>query len=698
MVWGRRLTPYNPAWYDHACPFCDRDFASIQNPFKSLVRHVNKDHFNFNPDGERARVWMAAAKRGFCPTCRLSYGLRQKHNCLGAMGREFAPLQPVLSQPDLSQSQSQPEVSGEATTCLLPDLLEILSTPIPTVKRIPQQCRALIAKAYTTIMRNCSKEGTPAHDIRAWKLQFLFCKCVLRMQPEIRGGKKKKLRRNENLKTALLERLKRWNEGKVDVLWAEARKLYTVREPKQAEAGSIAANIRRATECAQDARYGKAVAALLSLGTSPVTPETVREMELKHPEALPPHLPPGDVPDAVQFDEGLVRKKVEGFPTGSAAGASATRPQFFKDMISCPNKAVAGAALSALTKLTNHMVAGKAPRELAPFIAGAPLMALVKQGGGLRPIAIGETIRRLVSKCCCEATVEDTKILFGPLQVGVATQGGAEASIHAVRRLAKEFGEDPGKIMLKVDFSNAFNSVDRTEMLAQVHEKLPGLYRWVEYCYSQPAHLFFGSCLLKSMAGVQQGDPLGPLLFSLVLHPLALKIQEQFARLDLCVWYLDDGTIVGPVDEVYQVFKLLQEKGPALGLHLNVSKNELWWPNRASEDPFPAEVERLDNAGVKLLGAPIGTRAFTIEFVKKKLKLWRLCASVSRKWTTLKLSSVCFVVVCRLTRSITCCALAPVTSCVMFSLSSMGTSKVSWPRYCESPLSRAINGARLLCP
>jgi hypothetical protein len=77
-------------------------------------------------------------------------------------------------------------------------------------------------------------------------------------------------------------------------------------------------------------------------------------------------------------------------------------------------------------------------------------MALVKQGGGLRPIAIGETIRRLVSKCCCEATTEDAKVIFGPLQVGVATQGGAEASVHAVRKLAQEFGDDPGKIKVDV--------------------------------------------------------------------------------------------------------------------------------------------------------------------------------------------------------------------------------------------------------
>ena len=186
-------------------------------------------------------------------------------------------------------------------------------------------------------MSRCASEGSVDHSMRAWKLMFLFSKCVLRQQPEVRGGKKKKLKRNESLRIALLERLVRWNEGKVDVLWAEACKLYVGRSEK-ASGSLVAANIRRATECAQDARYGKAVAALLSLGTSAISEDSIKEMRLKHPIATPPKPPHfvGPAPDPIRFDPGLVRKKVEGFPTGSAAGASATRPQFLKDIISCP--------------------------------------------------------------------------------------------------------------------------------------------------------------------------------------------------------------------------------------------------------------------------------------------------------------------------------------------------------------------------
>ena len=47
---------------------------------------------------------------------------------------------------------------------------------------------------------------------------------------------------------------------------------------------------------------------------------------------------------------------------------------------------------------------------------------------------------------------------------------------------------------------------------------------------------------LKSQAGVQQGDPLGPFMFSLVLHKIVTTIHTDEACAGLLnnVWYLDE--------------------------------------------------------------------------------------------------------------------------------------------------------------
>ena len=95
------------------------------------------------------------------------------------------------------------------------------------------------------------------------------------------------------------------------------------------------------------------------------------------------------------------------------------------------------------------------------------------------------------------------------------------------------------------DFRNAFNSVDRSAFLSSVHRSFPGLYAWTEWCYGSPTVLLYNhSDIILSSCGVQQGDPLGPFLFSLVLAPIIEKIQALSP--DLNLWYLDDGVIVGP--------------------------------------------------------------------------------------------------------------------------------------------------------
>ena len=243
---------------------------------------------------------------------------------------------------------------------VLPDMDEIMRAQIPTIKRWPQQCKNAVTKALTATLRQCYSAATEEAQIRAWKLKFMFAKCVCRMQPQIRGGRKKKLKRNESLRTALLARVTRWTDGEYSELWAEACAAYGSAKGRPPPESSLEANIKRAKLSAQDARYGKAVAALLSLGTAEITRETVREMKAKHPEAPPPLVPPPFNEQLPRYEEDLVREKIESFPAGSAAGASGLRPQFLQDMLACPNKQVGKDALKTLRLLANHLAAGKA--------------------------------------------------------------------------------------------------------------------------------------------------------------------------------------------------------------------------------------------------------------------------------------------------------------------------------------------------
>ena len=122
----------------------------------------------------------------------------------------------------------------------------------------------------------------------------------------------------------------------------------------------------------------------------------------------------------------------------------------------------------------------------------------------------------------------------------------------------------PDHVLLKLDFSNAFNCVRRDQMLIRVRELAPELLPFMHSAYSAPSTLLWGETPLQSSEGVQQGDPLGPLLFCLAIHPLTEKLTSE-----LVVFYLDDGTLGGRVGEVLQDLQTVEGAAEDLGLQLN---------------------------------------------------------------------------------------------------------------------------------
>jgi hypothetical protein len=125
--------------------------------------------------------------------------------------------------------------------------------------------------------------------------------------------------------------------------------------------------------------------------------------------------------------------------------------------------------------------------NFTPFIYGASLCALSKKDGGIRPIAIGSTFRRLASKLGCYYLSGEISNYLKPKQLGFGTRSGCEAAVHSVRSYLTNYSAE---VFLKIDVKNAF-------------------------------------------------------IFCLSIHPTIERLSSHFN-----VWYLDDGALGGSAETV----------------------------------------------------------------------------------------------------------------------------------------------------
>ena len=603
------------------CQFCESCVASKSY----LAKHTRRDHEGFHEcRGPKMALYLQHMSRWLCGSCLRSNPstkitcdecqlVRDECEVDGDDGTQLripeAGGSATLEQEDVSMTMEIAEAG--------PTLSEIFEVDAVLLEHVPVKCRVQFADALAKTLDNVASHN----DDKSWSRFFMLAKCCLWVPPSSRGGRK--ARGKDALSNIIASRLAKWQADEHAALWDEMREnmAKTKAGLSRSQGVSLAEQqAARAKRLAAEGLYSRASDALTSNGLHKRCDEVVQTLKNLHPRG--PQVSPAEVEltEAIEFDVPAVKKALGSFPKLSGAGRSGLRPQHIKDAAGCKSPIMEELVVGKLTRVVNMLAAGEGLEEVAPYLAGAPLMAGIKDDGGTRPIAVGEALRRLVGKCWMQSELvkEACGRLLEPQQLGVGSHGGAEAIVRAASMIVAGKGHDPDTALMKIDFRNAFNLLSRNVFLKELDDEIPELAHWARWCYKSPSHLWFqDGSPLESSEGVQQGDPIGPLLFALGLRSVSRGIGERFPNLALQAWYLDDGIVVGPRRDLAELVALLsKEDVKARGFDLNVAKCEVWWPS--GDQSFPemhAEIKRAKQ-GVDILKIPLGNDAY----VKEKLQ------------------------------------------------------------------------------
>ena len=126
--------------------------------------------------------------------------------------------------------------------------------------------------------------------------------------------------------------------------------------------------------------------------------------------------------------------------------------------------------------------------------------------------------------------------------------------------------------------------------------------------------------IIWSNSGVQQGDPFGPLLFSLAIHEIASTIKSNFN-----VLYLDDATIAGDprsvCDDVKRCSSMLTDidhfPNPSKSELANLGLDEMAFLRETQCIHFILENVSFAKEDVILLGSPLTSTAIRPQFQHK---------------------------------------------------------------------------------
>ena len=293
------------------------------------------------------------------------------------------------------------------------------------------------------------------------------------------------------------KRLKMWNQGEFDALLAENRE--------------IQKKLRRSQDKKKDTRE-KAFCRLMFLGkvgqamkfvnseddtrgVHSLTEDIKRLLQDKHPkqrevqqEILLPEVANEPEPVIYEGINGMsvfkAAKQIQGSGGPTLIDADGWRHILCSKSYGKASSELCETIADFAKKLCREAIH---PDILQEFIANRliPLdKGMDKEGNpGVRPIGIGEILRRIIGKVVVSNIRKDISEAAGPLQTCAGLKSGIEASIHAIRKI---FQKDETEGLLLVDAENAFNNLNRKAALHNVRQLCPSFYRFLANTYQTP--------------------------------------------------------------------------------------------------------------------------------------------------------------------------------------------------------------------
>ena len=187
-----------------------------------------------------------------------------------------------------------------------------------------------------------------------------------------------------------------------------------------------------------------------------------------HPKDL---LPGVSIPDdiasnAFKFSENVLYEQLKTFGKHTAVGPLRMVSEHLQHSGDCTTPDWTEFALKASTKFVNLVNRELFSAFISKALCWASLTALSKKKYGVRPIAVGEVLRRFIAKRLASESNSEAVELVDSLQLGVGVSVGTEAVIHSSKITFDNIvsaQSDEG--MVQIDFKNTYNSFKRSHLI-----------------------------------------------------------------------------------------------------------------------------------------------------------------------------------------------------------------------------------------